>query len=174
MKNSKSGQKLAVTIISLVCLFFLLIYWYKQTDAVEANHTYEINSSNSDQKLLIVAQDSPFKDSITAVVSAHYKSENVAIEVVKIRGSVNIEATDFDAILIIHRWEARAAPDAIQSFMDKNVSLKNKMVVMTTSWNGLEKMENIDAITGASIVDNVPIFANKIIKKLDPLLKHKQ
>ena len=136
--------------------------------------SYKVNSISLNSKLLIVKQSSPFKDSITAVVSAHYKSANIVVEVINMRSLQNIEATDFDAILILHRWEARAAPDAIQAFMDKNSSLQNKMVVLTTSWNGLEKTEDTDAITGASIVDNVPIFANKIIKKLDPLLKHKK
>ncbi len=83
----------------------------------------------------------------------------------------NTDADDFDAILLIYRWEARAPPEPVQLFMEKNLRLKNKMVVMTTSWYGFEKVENTDAITGASIVENVPIFTDKIIKRLDPLLK---
>jgi len=47
------------------------------------------------------------------------------------------------------------------------------MVVLTTSWNGIEKMENIDAITGASIVADETIFSDKLIKKIYRLLKLK-
>ncbi len=173
MKSLKFGQKLVLIITLLIGVFLLVLYWYKQNDSVRTIQTYEVNSPSLDRKLLIATQGSPFKDSITAVISERYKSTPISVEVIDIAALSNTEAADSDAILLIFRWEAGAPPETVQSFMDKNLKLKNKMVVLTTSWNGLEKMKNVDAITGASIIDDVPFFSKKIIKDLDRLLKYK-
>ena len=171
MKNLQSGHKLILIIALLIGLILLFLYWYKQTNSVETIQTYEVDSSRSERKLLIATQGSPIKDSVTAAISNHYKSAPLVVKVIDIKALTNTDADDFDAILLIYRWEARAPPEPVQLFMEKNLRLKNKMVVMTTSWYGFEKVENTDAITGASIVENVPIFTDKIIKRLDPLLK---
>ena len=173
MRNLKSGHKILLIITLLIGLVLLLLYWYKQTNSVETTHSYEVNSPTLDRKLLIATQGSPFKDSVTAVVSKHYKSAPIFVKVIDVAALANTNAADFDAILLIYRWEARAPPETVQSFMEKNSKLKNKIVILTTSWNGLEKEKNVDAITGASIVNDVPIFTHKIIKRLDQLLKSK-
>lgn len=173
MKNLKFTKKFALIFIFLTCLFMFFLYWYKQTYSLDTTNTFEVNNPSLDRKLLIAKQGSPFKDSITARVLDRYKSWCVVVEVIDVTALVNTDATNFDAILIMHRWEAGAPSETVQSFMDKNLELKNNMVILTTSWNGLEKMENIDAIAGASIVETTPIFTNKVIKSLDKLLKSK-
>lgn len=171
MKNLKCTQKLVLITTVLISLFLLLIYWYKQNYPVNATHSHEGNFYKSEQKLLIATQNSPFKDSITAIVSDHYKSIPIVVAVIDVADLANLDIIDFDVLLLIYRWEANAPPQSVQSFMNKNSRLKNKIVVLTTSWNGLEKVKNIDAITGASILENVPSFTNKIIRKLNPMLK---
>jgi hypothetical protein len=174
MKGLKFVQKFAFITTILICMLLLLLYWYKQTCSMEATHTNEVNLQSLDRKLLIVTQGSPFKDSIAAEVMDRYKSSDVIIEVTDVKTLANVDAANFDAILFMYRWEAGAPPASVQTFMDKNSGLKNKMVILITSWNGLEKTNNVDAITGASIVGDAPIFTNKIIKKLDRLLKYKK
>ncbi|HLS29493.1 MAG TPA: hypothetical protein VK021_01410, partial [Flavobacteriaceae bacterium] len=71
------------------------------------------------------------------------------------------------------RWEANAPPYPIQLFMEENSTIENKTVVVTTSWSGLEKVENIDALTGASEEKDLPVFTKKIIQRLDGILKGK-
>ena len=93
------------------------------------------------------------------------------MEIVDYKVLSKIEVSDYNAILIIFRWEAGAPPEVIQVFMEQNSSANKNIVLLTTSWNGLEKMKHIDAITGASIVADVPIYTEKLIKKLDRLLK---
>ena len=171
MKRSNSVQKLIVVITLIIGLSLLLMYWYKQTYSVETAHNFEGYSSSLERKLLITTQNSPFKDSIIGLISAHYKNTTVDVELVDFKALGKKEIADYDAILIMYRWEAGAPPEVIQLFMEQNLSSKKKMVIMTTSWNGLEKMNNVDATTGASILAEVPIYTEKLIKKLDRLLK---
>lgn len=174
MKKLKSRRNLIIIINLILGLLLILIYSYKPAIFwldIPSNKISSFNTVYENRKLLIVKQSSPFKDSITAGISDHFITKGASVEVIDIRNATTIHTEKYDAILIIYRWEARATPSAIQSFMDDNRDLSDKMVVMTTSWSGLEKMKNLDAITGASIVDDVPVFITQIIKKLDPLLK---
>lgn len=159
----------------VVLLVFILgfLTWHNHTNLIEVFQTFKINSSSLDRKLLIATQNSPFKDSVAALVSNRYQSVPIIVEVVDIKALATKDATNYDAILILHRWEAGAPPERVQSFINKNLRIKNKVVILTTSWNGLEKMRNVDAITGASTLEDVPIFTNKITKRLDRLLKYK-
>lgn len=174
MKTLNFVEKLLLSAILLICALLLFLFWYKQTVSVEVTDIHKVNSSSLVRKLLIAAPSSPFKDSITVGIVDRYHSSQLVVEVVDIRDLATIDAADFDAILIMHIWEAGAPAEIEQSFIAKNLELENKIVILTTSWNGLEKMENIDAITGASVVDDVPVFTAKIIKRLDRLLKYKK
>lgn len=173
MKNLNLSSKLVLISIILISLILILIYWSNQRNSIESKEVERVKSSLLDSKLLIVSQSSPFKDLVTNRVSGHYKTAEVDVVIIDVAALKNTDITEFDAILIVHRWEARAPAESVQSFMDKNTVIKNKIVMLTTSWNGLEKMNNVDAITGASVVDDVPIYVDEIIKRLDPLLKQK-
>ncbi len=167
----KRSRKLAIITLLFIGTLIIFFIWHNQTYSIEAVWTSEINSSGLERKLLIATQGSPFKDSVTAGVLGRYKSRAVVVEVMDVTALENTDAADFDAILIIHRWEAGAPSETVQSFIDKNSDLSNRIVVLTTSWNGLEKMENVDAVTGASVLEDVPILIDSIIIKLQPLLK---
>lgn len=171
MKSLKLAQKIALIITLLIGLFLIIHYWYNNNYSVEIIRPDEGSIHKIDRKLLIATQGSPFKDSVVAVISEHYKSFPIEVEVIDVRLLSNKDVEDFDVIFIMYRWEAGAPPEVVQSFMEKNLNLKDKILVMSTSWNGLEKVKNIDAITGASIVQNVPIITSKIIKRIDRLLK---
>lgn len=173
MKNSNFAQKLVLVTILLVCASLLFLFWHKQSYLMEGKDNFEITSQSSNQKLLIAKQSSPFKDSLVVGVLNRYKSALAVVEVIDMKALINTDVADFDVLLLIHRWEANAPPDIVQSFIDKNLESKNKMVILTTSWNGLEKMENVDAISGASIIKEVPVFTDQVIKRLDSLLKYK-
>ena len=99
-----------------------------------------------------------------------YKSNSVSIDVIDVSTLSEIAPEDYDAILLIHTWEYGKPPESVQSFMDKNSDFKGKMVVMTTSGEGSEKMKNIDAISGESILKDSPVIVAKIIARLNPLL----
>jgi len=157
----------------LIGLFLGFMFWYKQANRMGTTASRDSQFPDLEGTLLIAKQDSPFKDSVIAKVLDRYKSVAVSVQVIDVVALKTMDVSGFDAILLVYRWEARNPPEIIASFIHQNLELKNKMVVLTTSWNGLEKMENIDAITGASIVADAPIFSDKLIKKIDHLLKLK-
>jgi hypothetical protein len=138
---------------------------------MEVATSYEVNAPDLDRKLLIAMQGSEFKDSLVVGITRYYNTEPIFIKVIDISLLENTDTADFDAILLLHTWEYGKPPDAIQSFMDKNQVLKNKLVVLTTSGEGTEKMEGVDAITGESILSDVSQFVDNVLARLNPLLE---
>lgn len=174
MKKLRFTQKLLLFIITLITLFLLVLLYYPQ------GHLTEVFNPGTSRptdvlkgKLLIAKQGSPFKDSILAKVVHHYSAHPVEVTVMDIAALKRIDLSGFDALLIMYRWEAGNPPEVVQNFLNKNLDIKNKIVVLTTSWNGLEKIEGLDAITGASIVSDAPMFSDRIIKKVDSVLDAK-
>lgn len=171
MKNTKLLFKaliLSLVIISISTLFF---YSFRTTNDKEKFGNRIVNPQELDGSLLISNSGSPFKDSIISEILSHYKSTSVEIEIINNRSLNKVNIDDFDAVLILHRWEADAPSKFVSTFMEENSDLESKIVMLTTSWNGLEKMENIDAITGASIIEDVPKTKENIIERLNHLLK---
>jgi len=170
MENLNLAPRTTLIIILLIGVFLFFLFYFEQNFYNQVDDSSKTEHVNVDRNLLITKPSSPFKDSIAVGVLEHNKASSVRIKVGDITNLDTTNAPDFDAILIMHRWVAGAPIDIVQSFMEKNMESKNKIVVLTTSWNGLEKMEHIDALTGASIMDDVPDFTDKVIARLDQLL----
>ena len=102
----------------------------------------------------------------------YYKSDSVFIEVIDVSALNEIDSKEYNAILVIHTWEYGEAPNPVQSFLDTHAGQKDKMVVMTTSGEGSEKMEDVDALVGESIIENAPHVVEEIIAQLNPLVRN--
>ncbi|RRQ50595.1 hypothetical protein DZC72_08680 [Maribacter algicola] len=57
----------------------------------------------------------------------------------------------------------------MKTFIERTKNYQDKIVVFTTSGEGTYRMEGVDAITGESIIENVPLIVNRIKVRLDPL-----
>lgn len=173
MKKTKSTPTSLLMIILLTGFFSIMVFWFTQNQDSKTPQTADFIADDTNRSLLIATQNSPFKDSLSTAISEHYQENSIAVKIVDAKTLINIETSDFDAILLMYRWEANAPPYPIQLFMEENSAIENKTVVVTTSWNGLEKVENIDALTGASEEKDIPVFTKKIIQRLDGILKGK-
>ena len=90
---------------------------------------------------------------------------------VNLKMHLQIKSSTYNATLLIHTWEGWGPPIEITDFIQHQTTNLNKTVVFTTSGNGTNKMDNVDAITGESKIDDIRLFSNKIIVRLKPLLQ---
>ncbi len=171
MNNLKFAQKLGLITLLLLVIFLIFLAWYKHTYSMGIAQSSEVNSPDLERKLLIGTQGSDFKDSVVTGILNHFRSDSIYIKVVDVSALENVDSSIFDAIVLIHTWEIGKPPESVQVFINKNYGLKNKVVVLTTSGEGSEKMDEVDAITGESVLEDAPLFTDKIIQKLNPLLK---
>lgn len=166
----KGFKKMLYIFLGVTAIFFLFLIWYQYQYSMDVVEPYEVNSNNTEKKLLIATQGSDFKDSITNAVVNHYKSEAIFIKVIDIKDLEQIDPDDFNALLVLHTWENWKPPVEVKVFIERSKNEAKKMVVLTTSGDGDYKMENVDAITGESIIKDIPHFTEQIFERLNPIL----
>ena len=138
---------------------------------MEEAKAYQVNSKDLNRKLLIATQGSAFKDTVTGRIVNHYKQDSVFIKVIDISSLQDIAPEEYTAILLVHTWENWKPPLAVKQFIERTTGHKDKIVILTTSGEGTYQMKGVDALTGESNLEEAPVFANKIIDKLEVKLK---
>lgn len=159
-------------LIAIVVLssFFL---WYKIKYSMDVAGSYEVNSADLSEKLLIATQGSEFKNTLTSEIVDHFRTDSIFIKIIDISLLSEIDPVDFRAIVIIHTWEYWKPPAAIKAFIHRTEEYKDQIVVLTTSGEGSYRMEDVDAVTAESTVDKVPLYLEEIKSRLRPLIKRK-
>jgi len=158
------------TIIIFLAIFFLFALWYKNEYSMETAETYEVNTQNLEKKLLLATQGSDYKNTVTQAIVDYYKSDSIYLKVIDVSVLNEIVPADYDAILVLHTWEYEKPPAEVATFIERTSSYQDKIVILTTSGPGTSKMEGVDAITGESILDDVPRVVDNIIKRLNAIL----
>ncbi len=131
--------------------------------------TYVVNTKYKHKTLLIATQGSKFKDKVVKEIVDHFKEKKVYIKVIDVTKLPSIDEEDWDAIAILHVWEIwKPQPDA-EKFINQ-VKDPSRLVVFVTSGDGIYKMENVDAITGASILSEASSKALQIEKRINAIL----
>ncbi len=167
----KPKNKIILVILAISTLLLLFALRYKYTYTMNKAEEFQVNTSNLKVKLLIATQGSDFKNAVTDAIVAHYKKDSIFIKIIDVSTLSEINAKEFNAILLIHTWENWKPPVAVKTFINNSINHKNKIIVFTTSGRGSYKMDGIDAITGESKLEDTLSFTNQIIKRLNPLLK---
>lgn len=164
-------NKIILIVLILGALFLLVAIWYKHEYSMYKVEAYEVNAPSLDRKLIIATQGSKFKDAITKRIIDHYKQDSIFIKVIDLSSLQKIEPKNYNAIVVMHTWENWKPPVDVQTFIDNTKDFQDRIIVLTTSGKGAFKMENVDAITCESKLENSESYSSKIIKKLTPLLK---
>ena len=81
----------------------------------------------------------------------------------------DIQENEWNATLI-HTWEFGHAQADAKRFVDR-VSNKRKLIVVTTSGSGREKLPGVDAISAASVMDNTPARVTEIVERTNAILQ---
>lgn len=156
----------------LVVVIFLLLFgiWYKIRYSMDNITPYSVNLMDLETKLLIATQGSTYKNAMVDDLVYYYRDQPIYIRVTNISDLAYIDVQDWTAIAILHTWEMEKPPRVVADFVARNNPLIN-IVILSTSGEGSRQMENVDGITGASILLEVPtkgeIFRNRLNRILE-------
>ncbi|MCK5441800.1 MAG: hypothetical protein KAJ23_07915 [Maribacter sp.] len=167
----KRLKKIWLILLSTMTLFFVFVIWYSYIYSMDKAKPFQLKFPNLDSKLLIATQGSDFKNTLTNGIVDYFKSDSIFIKVIDVSSLDEVNPVYYDAITVIHTWENWKPPSAVKMFLERTSKYKDQIIVLTTSGEGTYKIEEVDAITGESIWDDVPLLVDKIIEKLDPILK---
>jgi hypothetical protein len=135
------------------------------------NRIFKFNSHNN-YNLVIANEGSHFKDSVVRVLIQHYSNKPINIKTIPLSALSQIDTKDYNAIVIIHSWYTWNPPPEVEKFIQSQQGCLNNIVVLTTSYHGSLKMDEVDAITGSSKIMEVEMYASIIIDRLNLLLNY--
>ncbi len=158
----KIFKRILIGLGTLVLVFIVFAFWYRFTYSMEKVVSYEINDSSLEKRLLIATQGSAYKNDLVEYVVDSIRSKEVYIQVIDISQLEEYYNDSWDALLVIHTWEYGKPPEAVNSFVTQHYDL-DKMLFLATSGSGEEKIEGIDAITGASKKDEIETHRSAIL-----------
>ncbi|NER19016.1 hypothetical protein [Spongiivirga citrea] len=151
----KSGFKI------VVLLFFLSAFCFHSRAQEIAN----IVENKKPYKVLLSKQDSDFKNEVVEELELNF--DDVNFKVTELSALKDLNVNNWDAIVILHSWEFLNPPRSVKRFIRANTSIKNKIIVLTTSSDGDSKMDEVDAITGESVLVDAYEYAYLITQRLN-------
>lgn len=154
---------------SLIIVLFFFGQWYKQTYSMRPARQFEINAITLPHHILIATQGSNFKDSVVQTVIATLKNKPLYIKVIDISSLPIIDENEWNAIVILHTWEFSKPPEPAKHFID-SVRDRDKLIVLSTSGDGNFKIQNIDGITSASKLNDIPVKSQEILSRINKIL----
>lgn len=162
-------KKIFIVFIILGALSIIFLTWYSVQHSMEEALPMEINDEGLSQRVLIATQGSKFKNAVVEEVIARLKLLPIYINVVDVGQLTNVNEKDWSAIVILHTWEYSKPPEGVRLFVER-ASFKNKIIVLSTSGSGKEKMEGIDGITSASVMEETSDKAGQIVARVKSIL----
>ena len=133
----------------------------------------ELHESSLDQKVLVAARSSEFKQAIVDKIKEAFQDKPVFVKFIGLGEIKKEKAEQYNAIVMINTCMSWDMDRSVHGFLDQHEDHSN-MIVLTTSGDGdwLPKMKgrNFDAISSASKKANVEEIANQIIEKINALL----
>lgn len=160
----------------LFLLFFVIVggctaphYIWKQKDVTMR----EINPPSLEQQVLIASRDSEFKQALIDRITSALADRSIYIKIVGIEDLAAEDAGAYSAVVIINTAMGWTVDVPVEKFLKKYGSM-DSIIVLTTADGGdvLPDMDerNIDAMSSASVMDQVGSLADTIIAKVDGLI----
>lgn len=165
-------KSIVLTLAGLLLLFGVpFSFWYRVHHSMTVVRPFTSGDVSLPQHVLIATQGSQFKDTLVGEIVQHLAARSVYVQVMDISGWSSVREDEWSAIVVLHTWEFGKPPPAASAFLDR-IRDKRKVIVVTTSGSGHEKLPNgVDAISAASVVSDIPVLLAEVAKRLDALLQ---
>jgi hypothetical protein len=161
--------RILILVAIALLLFTGFAYRYFSQHAMKPSPSYERGLPSLSRHVLIATQGSTFKDRLVAGLVAQLETRQAYVKVVDISELSGIREDDWHAIVILHTWEFGNPPTVVSNFVSR-LAAPDKVLDVTTSGSGREKLADVDVISSASVIDDVPALLTQIGAKLDALL----
>lgn len=165
----KRWEKILLGAGTVVLVLYFVLSWNRYHYSIEAVEGFEVNKPDLDQHLLIATQGTEFKKAVVAALVENLRKRPIYIKVVDVSQLAGVNEADWTAVVLLHTWEKWRPPLVVKHFL-RRLKTPEKVVVVSTSVSGEEKMEGVDAITASSSMDEVPVAVDGVMSRLDLLL----
>lgn len=158
-------------IVILIIISITFFIFYNPEYPPVNSESFEVNSPELDQRVLIASQPSQYKNTVVHSIVRQLKQRPVYIKVIDVTALPDISEKNWNVIIVIHTWEYWQPPPPVQTWLEQ-VSDLGKVVVLTTSGNGTSRMKDINAVTSASVMANIPVDVTELLSRVDFILQN--
>ena len=166
-------RKILNGVLAGLALFFIFTVWYTERYGMDKVASFEINDARLDNRILIATQGSDYKNTIVADVISSFYYDSIYIKIIDVNKLGKETARDWDAMVILHTWEIGVPPQSVTDFVAK-VEDKSKLIAVSTSGTGEEYLADIDGISSASLMYEVPNQVQIIVDRINGLITTKR
>jgi hypothetical protein len=162
-------KKILIALGLIIVLGFGGLVWFDATYSMEDVESYELGNENAAQRVLIATQGSEFKNTITDSLTNYLNKAQVFVSVKDVKLLSEVENDNWDAIVIMHTYEIWEPQEDAAAYLKENYEAE-KVIVFCTSGDGGNKIEGVDAISGASIMKDISNYVQQLKSKLKLVL----
>lgn len=163
----KTKIKAFLLLVLMVFVAFLIFF---PNNVLREKETSLPQRQLTENKILIATQQSYFRDSVTAILKNNFREKNISVQLIDIQSLPEVDPNAYSAVIVIHMWQTWSAPEVVNNFIERTKTQSEKIIILTTSSNGTYAPKNVDAITGASIIADAALYADKVMKRTAFLL----
>jgi len=163
--------KVGFVLVFIFSIAAALVY-YQKTYGMEVIPTLSINDPALEAKVLVASQGSDYKREVVANILDTFRESDVYIKVIDATQLTDVQAPNWDAIVILHTWEMWKPQLNAAVFIKRTVD-KDKLIILATSSGGEEMMEEVDGISSASVLSATTKDSQQIIQSIRDVLKDK-
>ncbi|MGY3778567.1 hypothetical protein [Isobaculum melis] len=161
----RKSTKVGVITIS-ACIFLFLggafTYRYMRTQGIAESQTIN-KEEKSDTKVLILTQQSSFKDAVMEEVEKQFKGKDILIQIQDISTISQVKQSEWDGILLVTTVQSNDLPEKAVRFIKEEADFdKVQLFVTADSGNWTKQPADVDAVTTTSKSSNVDAFSKKI------------
>ncbi|NOQ71735.1 MAG: hypothetical protein GQ574_07035 [Crocinitomix sp.] len=162
-------KKILIVIGLFIVFAFAGLVWFEATYSMDDVESYTIGNEEAEKTVLIATQGSEYKNKLTDSLVDFLTAYDIYISVKDVKLLPEVVVDDWDAIVIIHTFEIWKPQEDADAFLKEHYDA-GKMIVHGTSATAGNKIEDVDAITGASIISDIPSQFKIIESKLSSIL----
>ncbi|MBG6131832.1 hypothetical protein IWQ47_003426 [Aquimarina sp. EL_43] len=164
---------LKIIVFSVLILFAGFWVWYEYTYSMDTVIPFEVNDANLETKVLIASQGSRFKDSLVQGIIRHYQNDVVYFKIIDVYTMFTVDIDKWDALVIINSWEYGSPPRNVKKFIKNHPSQLDKLIILSTVGSSNIALEDVDVISGESIIEKAPEYTSIVVERLDKIIKPK-
>lgn len=132
---------------------------------------FEVNDPDLKTKVLIASQGSPFKDSLVHGILKYYQKDSIYFKVIDVYTLFTVPINKWDALIVINSWEYGSPPRNLKRYIKEYPNELDKLIILSTVGSSNIALEDIDVISGESIIEKVPDYTNIVVNRLNKIIQ---
>ncbi len=165
-------KRIIKVVIGLILIGFSGFWiWYEYTYSMDTVIPFEVKDPNLETKVLIASQGSRFKDSLVQGILKHYQKDSIHFKVIDAYTMFTVDINKWDALVIINSWEYGSPPRNVKKFIKNHPDQLDKLIILSTVGSSNIALENVDVISGESIIEKTPHYTKILVERLNKIIK---